>query len=98
MNEDLSGEAAAMRTEIARLNAEVLSFKSELALLQQARAAQHAHAGSLTACLARLCYADQSAHAVWGHAGALHGRRLSLCAQLCRHVPSLPAKRHDIAC
>ena len=37
-----------MRAEIARLNAEVLSFKSELALLQQARAAQHARAGSLT--------------------------------------------------
>ena len=37
MNEDLSGEAAAMRAEIGRLNAEVASFKSELALLQQVR-------------------------------------------------------------
>lgn len=37
VNEDLSGEAAAMRAEIARLTAEVASFKSELALLQQAR-------------------------------------------------------------
>ncbi len=37
VNEDLSGEAAAMRAEIGRLNAEVASFKSELALLQQVR-------------------------------------------------------------
>ena len=38
VNEDLSGEAAAMLAEIARLSTQNASLKSEVALLQQARA------------------------------------------------------------
>lgn len=46
VNEDLSGEAAAMLAEIARLSAQNASLKSEVALLQQARALHAFHLSS----------------------------------------------------
>ena len=43
VNEDLSGEAAAMLAEIARLSAQNASLRSEVALLQQARTLHALH-------------------------------------------------------